>query len=67
MTTVYYLLQQRLIKQGKLPSAFKVQITPTKKKQSKANHLESSAKDQENRRINGKHEKRTDSKVSGGN
>lgn len=32
VTTVYYLLQQRLVKQGKLPSAFKVQSTPTKKK-----------------------------------
>ena len=29
---MYYLLQQRLVKQGKLPSAFKVQQTPEKKK-----------------------------------
>ena len=32
VTTVYYLLLQRLIKQGKLPSTFKVQDTPSKKK-----------------------------------
>ena len=33
VTTVYYLLLQRLVKQGKLSSTFKVQKTPNKQKQ----------------------------------
>lgn len=32
VTTVYYLLLQRLIKQGKLSSSFKVKLTPNKKR-----------------------------------
>ena len=32
VTTVYYLLLQRLVKQGKLSGTFKVQSTPNKKK-----------------------------------
>ena len=43
---MYYLLQQRLIKQGKLPSAFKVQQTPTKKKPVKTAELVREAENQ---------------------
>ena len=44
MTTVYYLLQQRLVKQGKLPSAFKVQQTPTKRRAGRGPNTGSSKK-----------------------